>query len=150
MESHPMRAPSVMLFWFILTALVFYLRTLRGVLQKCAPASRTMTPEKVWLILIPFFGLIWQFIVVRKIATSLGNEFARLGISYSDARPGQSVGLACCVCNCCIFLFLSIPVLCGLATLASFVLWMVYWIGMANCSRLLETHHGVASASPVA
>lgn len=148
MESHQPQAPGGILLWFILIAIVLFLRTLRSTLDRCAPASRTMAPGKVWLTFIPFFGLIWQFVVVINIAKSLRKEFARLRIPRSDAIPGQTIGLAFCVCNCC--LFIPNPLLCGLAALVGFVLWMVYWIEIANCSRLLETHPGVTPASTIA
>jgi hypothetical protein len=148
MGSHQQHAAAVILLWLTLVAIVLYLKMLRSVLQKCAPASRTMTPEKVWLILIPFFGLIWQFIVVRNIARSLKNEFARLAISGSDTNAGQAVGFTYCVCVCC--LFLPSPLLCGLAAVTGFIFWTVYWIGIASCSRLLETSHCVTESSSVA
>jgi len=148
MGSNTMHAPAAILLWGTLVALVLFLRTLRSAMQRCAPVSRTMTPEKVWLVLIPFFGLLWQFVVVVNLAKSLGNEFARLGISRSDARGSRAIGLASCVCNCC--LFLPSPVLRGLVVVVGFILWMAYWAGISNCSRLLETHQGVTEASSMA
>jgi hypothetical protein len=131
-QSLPTLVLSVIL-CFTLIALILYLLTLGKVLNKCAPASRAMEPGKVWLMLIPVFGLVWQFIIVMNIAKSLGNEFARLGIPCPEPTPGQTIGLAMCVCNCCIF----IPLLGGLVSIAGLVLWIVYWIRIANYSRLL-------------
>lgn len=135
----------IIIYGITLIALVFYLLALQKALKKCAPASRAMEPAKVWLILIPFFGLVWQFIVVMNIGKSLANEFRRLGIASPEPAPGQQIGLASCVCNCCIF----IPLLGGLAGLAGLVLWIVYWVRVTNYSRLLDTQ-ALTSASPIA
>lgn len=152
MENQQLNAPAVMLLCFSLMTLVLSLRTLRSALQKCAPGSRTMAPGKVWLISIPVFGLVWQFIVVLNIAKSIGKEFARLGISSSDATPGRTVGLACCVCNCGVFFALcgGFVTLTGFLFLAGLVLWIVYWIRIANCSRLLQAAQCMTPASTIA
>jgi hypothetical protein len=105
-----------------------------------------MEPGKVWLWLIPIFGLVWQFIVVMNIAKSLGNEFARLEIRYPDPAPGQAIGVAMCVCNCRIF----IPLLGGLAGVAGLVLWIVYWVRIVNYSRLLDSRQPLTPAPPTA
>src|SRR5579863_6262009 len=77
---------------------IFYLLTLQNALAKCAPVARTMEPGMVWLCIIPLFSVIWNFFVVMALAKSLGNEFRRRGIPYPDPLPGQSIGMAMCIC----------------------------------------------------
>jgi hypothetical protein len=113
---------------------IFYLLTLQNTLSKCAPASRTMDPPLVWLLLIPFFHLIWGFFVVMALAKSLGNEFRRRAIPSADPMPGQSIGFAMCICGCCGL----IPVINFLAGPAAFVLWIIYWVKIAEFSRFLD------------
>ena len=147
MQIHPLPTLAVtVILSFTLIALVLFLLALQQMLKKCAPDSRTMEPGKVWLMLIPGFGLVWQFIVVMNIEKSLGSEFARLGIPSSEPTPGQAIGLAVCVCNCCIF----IPFLGGLAAIVGLVLWIIYWIRIANYSRLLDAHRATTPVSPIA
>jgi hypothetical protein len=100
MQSHPLPTVAlIVIFWFSLLALILYLLALRDALKKCAPTSRTMEPGKVWLLLVPVFGLVWQFIMVVNMAKSLRNEFARLGIPCRESTPRQAVGLrAALVC----------------------------------------------------
>jgi len=105
-----------------------------------------MKPGKVWLAVIPVFGLFWHFVVVMNIAKSLRNEFARLGIPCPESAPGQNIGLASCACNCCIF----IPFLGGLAAMVGIVLWVFYWKRIADYSRDLEERQEIAPISPVA
>jgi len=120
-----------------LVPVIFYLLTLQGVLNKCAPTSRTMEPGMVWLLLVPFFNLIWNFFVVMNIAKSLGNEYARRRIPSPEPAPGQPIGLAMCICACCgIIPFLGI-----LAGLANLVLWIIYWVKIAEYSRSLDMPH---------
>lgn len=119
---------------FFLIPYVFYILTLQGALNKCAPPSRTMEPGMVWLLLIPFFNLIWHFFVVLGLAKSLGNEFKRRGIPIPEITPGQNIGLAMCICACCSI----VPLLGLLASLASLVLWVVYWVKIADYSRRLD------------
>lgn len=112
---------------------IFYLLTLQNALKRCAPVARTMEPELVWLSLIPFFSLAWAFFVVSALGKSLGNEFRRRGIPCPDPYPGQSIGMAMAICKCCCI----IPLLNVLAFIASFVLWIIYWIKIAGYSEVL-------------
>ena len=35
-----------------------------------------LTPSQVWLMLIPLFGIAWQFILINRISESLKSEFS--------------------------------------------------------------------------
>jgi hypothetical protein len=113
---------------------IFYLVTLQNALAKCAPVSRTMEPGMVWLSIIPLFSVIWNFFVVMALAKSLGNEFRRRGVPYPDPLPGQSIGMAMCICGACGM----IPIINFLAGPAAFVLWIIYWLRVAEFSRMLD------------
>jgi len=118
---------------FIIPA-IFFLLTLQNALTKCPPGSRTMEPGMVWLLLIPIFHLIWQFFVVMALGKSLGNEFRRRGIPCLEPLPGQSIGMAMCICGCCAI----IPIINLLAAPAALVLWIIYWMKIAEFSRALD------------
>ena len=118
----------------ILVPAIFYLITLQNALTKCAPGARTMDPGMVWLLLVPIFHLIWSFFVVMALAKSLGNEFRRRGIPSPDPLPGQSIGMAMCICGCCSV----VPLLNLLAGPAAFILWVIYWVKIAEFSRVLD------------
>jgi hypothetical protein len=123
---------------------IFYLLTLQNVLIRCAPASRTMEPGMVWLSLIPFFNLIWNFFVVMGIAKSLGNEYVRRRMPSPEPAPGQSIGLAMSICMCCCI----IPLLGALTGLVAFVLWILYWIKVAEYSRRLDLPQAAVPIPP--
>ena len=111
---------------------IFFLLTLQKCLQRCSPQSRTMAPGLVWLMLIPLFNVVWQFIIVLRIASSLGNEFRLRNVLKEDA-PGQSVGLVVCILNLCGI----IPVIGAFAEIAAFVCWIISWVKIADSSSEL-------------
>ena len=124
---------------------VFFLITLSRALRKCSLSSRTMEPGLVWLLLVPFVNLVWQFFVVSALSNSLGNEFRTRGIVNVEPQPGKAIGIAMCVCSACSI----IPVLNLLALPAHLVLLIIYWVKIAGYSRLLDEAPG-ASVVPYA
>ena len=91
-----------------------------------------MTPDQVWLMLIPVFNMVWQFIMVDRVASSLANEFRRRNI-VGDAEPGKSLGLAYCI----LVVTSIIPVIGILTGIAGLVCGIVYWVKIANYSAQL-------------
>lgn len=102
---------------------IFYLITLQKTLQAVSPENRQMQPGKVWLLLIPVFTWVWLFFVVKAISDSLKREFNKYGV-IDDEKPIYDLGLSLAISRCCFI----IPILGGFAGLASFVLWIVYWV----------------------
>jgi len=119
---------------FLLLPAIFYILTLRDAVNKCAPASRTIDPGLIWLLLVPLVNLVFHFFVVLGLAQTLRNEFNRRGIRGAEPAPGQSIGLAMCICACCGI----IPLLGMLAVLAQLILWIIYWVKIAEYSRKLD------------
>ncbi len=109
---------------------IFFLLTLQNTLKSISEENRKMPPSNVWLMFIPLFNLVWQFIMVDKIAQSIGAECARLNIPVKDAKPTYNIGLAWNICN-----FLSIiPIIGGLAALVIFIL---YWVKVSEFKKLI-------------
>jgi hypothetical protein len=77
----------------VLVVGVFFVLTLQRVLCRCAQHNRAMTPALVWLDLVPLFGLVWNFVVVVKVAKSLGSELRSRGDATSSG-PVLILGLA--------------------------------------------------------
>jgi hypothetical protein len=116
-----------MIFFGVLAILflpaVFYLLTLKRTLEACSPENRKTEPNLVWLSLIPLFGIVWQFILVDKIALSLQAEFQSRNIRVDEARPGYTIGMV----YCALFCSTIIPILGMFTGIAGFVCWIVYW-----------------------
>jgi len=146
--DNPLPIMALVIFYAAgLVAMIYFLGILQNALRRCAPASRTMTPGKVWLTLIPLFGLIWQFFVVLNVGDSLENEFARVGIPCRDLKQSTAVGIGMCVCNSCVLV--PVPLLRDLILTVGFVLWIAYWFRIANFSRALGARPVTGPASPI-
>src|SRR5208337_2321112 len=140
---------------------VLYIRTLRRALVRCSPASRTISTEAVWLLLIPIFNYFWHFLVVSRLATSLGNEFRKRNLSSASPKPGKQLGMAMCILpfvsaiSFAIAAILSardsavVPLVISLA-LAVFgaVCWIAYWVRIEGYSKAIATPCGPAEAAP--
>jgi hypothetical protein len=128
------------LFAVFLVPFILFLLTQQNTLKAISPANRSMQPGEVWLQLIPLFGMVWQFIVVSKIAASLQRELlAGNKFSFEDSRqpahselygekPTYNIGIAYCILFCCSI----IPVLGGLASLGGLVCWIIYWVKVSE------------------
>jgi hypothetical protein len=129
--------------FFLLLPAVFYILTLTRALNKCSSSSKTIEPGMLWLLLVPFVNIVWHFFVVLGMAKSLNNEFRLRNMQLADPMPGQSIGIAMCICGTCSI----IPLLGVVAGLAFLVLWIVYWAKIAEFSRLLD-QASMANATP--
>ena len=124
---------------------IFYTLTLQRALSRCAPESRAMEPALVWLLYIPVFNLIWNFIVVSRISTSLRSEFQRRGITGLDT--GRELGLAMCILAC----LGVIPIVGVVAAFAGLVCWILYWVKIAGLSgKLVPLVSAAQPSSPTA
>lgn len=113
---------------------LLYILTLQKALRKCSPASRTMEPGMMWLLLVPLASFVFSFLAVNAISHSLRNEFDRRGILPADHTPARTLGLAMSVCFCCSV----IPIFGVLAAIAALMLWALYWVKVASYSRALD------------
>jgi hypothetical protein len=113
---------------------ILYLITLQNLMKKIAPHNQQMTPGQVWLMFIPFFSLVWMFIMVGKISDSLSAEFKERGIVDPEDKPGYSTGMW----YCGLTVGGIIPLLGYISALAGLVLWIMYWVKMNNYSQLLS------------
>ena len=123
---------GAMAFAVALIPLIFFALTLQKALDRCAPENRAMSPRMVWLLLIPFFNLIWNFIVVTRMAATLESEFRMRQIPI-EQNPGQGIGIAYAILFICTF----VPLLGLLAGFACLVCWIIYWVKIAECSGRL-------------
>ena len=116
-----------------LIPVILYVLTLQRALERCTPESRTMPSGQVWLLLIPFFNIIWQFIVVNGIAASLRNEFIRRNIPLTEAEPGKPIGLVLCIAT----VAGVVPLLNLIAGPVGLVCWILYWVKISGYSSML-------------
>jgi hypothetical protein len=127
--------------------LILFLLTQQNTLKLVHPDNRSISPSAVWLQIIPFFGLIWQFFVVSRIADPLSREFSFRENNFSfeksletpsyttNSKPTYGIGLVYCILMCCIF----IPMLNILTTLAGIVCWIIYWVKLSTYKNKLQS-----------
>jgi hypothetical protein len=134
-------------FFFLLIFLVPYILfilTQQETLKAIQPGNRSMPPGEVWLQLIPFFNLIWHFIVVRNISKSIRNEFkyreqnSFLGLADPEItaelhrKPTLDIGIAYCVLAVLSLLIGSI------VSLAALICWIIYWVKLNEYKNKLK------------
>ena len=133
----------ILLFSVILCLIpeVLFVLTLQKALQRCAPQNRTITPGSAWLMLIPVFNLVWDFILVSQVSATLEREFRERNIPV-EPSPGKNVGLAWCILS----VGALIPLLGILSVLAAIVCWILYWVKIAGLSAILAAPPDAAVA----
>jgi hypothetical protein len=153
----------LLLLAFVIPAILFFLSQ-QKILQVIRPENREMSPGSVWFQLIPAFGMIWQFIVVTRIAHSVSKELAsKVGESIldhsqtqskvTDESPTYTIGIAYCILSTLgviinfftrqttsyLALFGSLFVLTGM------VCWIIYWVRLVKTkNRLVVLSAGIA------
>lgn len=134
-------AKLVVVFFFVGIVIVYvlYLNSLRKTIIEISPENRRVRPGEVWLMLIPLFSLVWQFVLVAKIADSLLAEYRSRGMTPSESRPGYQLGLTMSVC----FVSSLLPLLGSIIALIGFICWILYWNKMNSYRQELENMNSV-------
>ena len=124
---------TLILIALLLVPAIFYLITLQKTLEAISPENRQMPPGQVWLLLIPLFNYIWQFLTVSNIADSIKAECYRLNIPTTENRPTYNIGLAKNILSLCGL----IPGIGSLCSLAFLVCWIIYWVKVNEYKNLI-------------
>lgn len=120
-----------------LTIAILFLLTLQNTLKAISPANRKMEPGMVWLSLIPFFNVVWQFIVVKKISGSIAAEYNSRNIPCPP-KPTYNVGLAYCILTCLGLVLYSYTFLRIGVNLAGVVCFIIYWVQVHDYKKELQ------------
>lgn len=128
----------VVLFVLILVAAaivltILYLMTLQNTLKAVSEENQKMKPGAVWMILIPGFGLYWQFMVIKGLSESLKAEYQKRNLPEDTSNFGNSIGITSCILNCCSV----VPYIGALPALVGIVFWIIYWSKIAGYKRTL-------------
>lgn len=149
---------QILLFLLFVIPAVFFLLTQQGTFQRIRPENRLMNPGLVWLQCIPLFGLVWQFVVVLKLAASIQKEFLSRGddsasglpspeiaVHLSKRRPTLFTGLGYCILTTLgllINFFLKLENFMIDATTIIFLVgiacWIIYWVQLGGYWRILS------------
>lgn len=109
---------------FLLVALVIILAVnavvcwlVASSLARIPAEHRKMEPGQVWLLMIPCWGVVWNFFVFQRVPESFQSYFASIG-RQDLGDCGKQIGLWYAICGACAF----VPFLGYLAGPAGFVL----------------------------
>jgi hypothetical protein len=123
--------------------------------------NRALAPGLVWLQLIPFLGLIWQFIVVYKTSISIRNQFLSpvenssglglekiVALSEKTPFPTLTIGIAYCILSTSgMVLQISnilteslVPVQLTLI-LGGLTCWIIYWVKIARFKQFFRNQN---------
>ncbi len=99
-------------------------------LKRLPPSFRKMEPPMVWLLLIPCFSLVWNFLVFPKVSESYSAYFAAQGrTDVGDA--GRGIGLAYAICVAC-SIIPCVGYVTGAASLVLLIIYLVKITGLKN------------------
>jgi hypothetical protein len=116
---------------------VFVSWFLSNTLARVPPQFRETEPWSAWLLLIPCFSLIWNFIFYPRCSRSLRNYFHTYNMT-DVGDCGEQIGMIYAICIVCS----AIPYIGALAGLASLVLWILYLVKMAELRKRLPPPTG--------
>jgi len=137
-----------------LVTYIFFLVTQQNTLRSIKAHNQKMPPGHVWLQLIPVFNIVWQFIVVNRIADSIRAEIDdRISTSFlgvpepvfvndKKPRPTYNMGLAACVLSLGLFIpFIEmLEILGSYIPIAFLVCWIVYWTQIVQYKNKFLKH----------
>lgn len=126
---------SIVFLLLFLVPFVLFLLTLQKTMNAISTENRRMPPANVWLMCIPIFNIVWQFIMVDKIAQSIGDECIKLNIPTKENKPTYNYGLAWNICGLLTF----IPLV---GALAALVTWILYWVKVNEYKKLILANRG--------
>lgn len=133
-----------------LTACIAFFREQQRLLQDIRPQNRLLTPAKIWLQLIPVYGVFFQFRVVARIADSIRAELSDTSDEdiLSDTlpvgvRPTFNKGLTLAIVSC--FTFIQIPLVQGLVSIAGLTCWIIYWIDLRKYHQQIKARNASAT-----
>jgi len=116
----------------IIIGLLFGL-TVKTLLEACAPESRTMQPNSVWWLLVPLVNIVFEFVVVLRVASTLVNEHQRRQLA-GQPETGKEVGLAACIAGVA-GLVPGLGLIAGVVCLGC---WIYYWVVLRRITNQLQ------------
>ena len=114
--------PSILISWMLSTAVA-----------RVPAGLRRISPPAVWLLVVPFFNLAWNFVVFRQVPRSLRDYFTERG-GEGPGDCGEGLGLAYSILSC----FILVPKIGPVAWVAAFVLVVLFIIKVHRLSREVQ------------
>lgn len=117
----------------LLAVQIFYLLTLNRLMNAISPHNRKMQPGNVWLNLIPFFNIIWPFIMNPNIVDSVRAELTERG-RPEPGDYGRTMGIMYPAFSAAGI----IPFLGYLTAIPTIIFWIIFWVKMSGYKTMIE------------
>ncbi|MDG1333303.1 MAG: hypothetical protein P8P74_13290 [Crocinitomicaceae bacterium] len=123
---------------------VLYLLNLQNTMKQVGEPRRQVPPANVWLMFIPLFNIIYPFILYPKICDSVKAEYVHRGLPM-QGDFARSIGVTMPILT----LVGIVPVIGPLASLAGFVLFIIFWSKTAGFKNYLIRNQGSPGAADI-
>jgi len=128
----------------VVVAAVYFL-LLHRTMDKVALAQRPVPGWTIWLSYIPVAGPIWSVVFAVMLSSSIKKDFLLAGRpDHKDGALPFAIGMA--VALLCAF----IPFVNLIGGPAYLVLWIIYWVKIAEISKRMPVIPVVSTAIPPA
>jgi len=120
--------------------MVFFLLNLQNAMKQVGEPRRLVPPANVWLLFIPLFSIVYQFILYPKISDSIKAEYEHRGMK-PEGDFARTIGITMAVLGVVGLIRYAgaIQAIGTLAGLANFVLMIIYWVKIANYKNKLAS-----------
>lgn len=120
---------------FIMFAL--YYKTIIDTMSLVRPENRLTGTGNIMLNIIPFFNIVYGFIVYPRICDSIKQEYNKLGLkAEGDFGKGLAITLQA------LSLTMMIPFINFLTSIGCLVIWIILWVKLDGYKKELEKHNG--------
>lgn len=123
-----------------IAVVILYLLTLNNTLKIIKPHNRRVKPALVWLMLIPGFNFVWQFILSKKMSESIEAEVRSLGHDM-NAQPLHSLGILCAVFYILTILSQAMKEGQLFVLIPGFIIWISYWAKISQYRKAIRALH---------
>lgn len=117
-------------------------------LQRCferiPPQYRETEPWQVWLMLIPFFNIVWIFFIYPKLAQAYQRYFYAMG-RYDVGDCGYQLALWYCILSCCSM----IPYIGVIPGMAGFIVWIIFLVKAKELRDQIPVHGQMYPQTPM-
>jgi len=158
-----------LIYWTIMAIVaLLFLVNLQNTIKAAAPQNRQMKAGLVWLQLLPLVGLVYSFIVARKVSDTIVAEYRAKGQHLARTKPTYSVGVTLAVFSIIVTVLsvyfgltygrvdtttmsqeevvayttrtdvMGITALMGIASLLWFVFFIIYWVQAAGYKKKMK------------
>ncbi|MCH2225670.1 MAG: hypothetical protein MK066_12940 [Crocinitomicaceae bacterium] len=114
-----------------------YILNIKNTLEQIRPSNRSVEPSNAWLLIIPLFQIIYQFIIYPKLSESIQRECESRNINkQGDYAKNLGVALSILSLNGIVKYFM--PGLGSLMGLGSLVVFIIFWVKIYNFKDLFR------------